>query len=208
MTLTEERRRWLWWGILLEIVIIIWNPIEGVVCVALGAMSHSVALVGFGIDSFVELTSAAIVTWRLAIELRGQDAHRIEHIEENTHRIVGGLLLMLCLYLLIDSVRKLAGWGEAAEESLVGIAITCVSLVLMPLLAWGKLRAADKISSKALRADAFETIACAWLSLTTLVGLGLNSLFGWSWADPVAGLIIVPLLVKEGWEGLQGGHEH
>jgi divalent metal cation (Fe/Co/Zn/Cd) transporter len=94
------------------------------------------------------------------------------------------------------------------KESLVGIAVTAASLVVMPLLGRAKLRCADAIESSALRADAYETIACAWLSGTALVGLGVNALFGWWWADPLAALVLIPLIVREGWEGLSGGSEH
>jgi divalent metal cation (Fe/Co/Zn/Cd) transporter len=103
-------------------------------------------------------------------------------------------------YIVIDAGRRLLGFGAEAQESKLGIALTAVSLVVMPLLGWVKLRAAASLSSGALRADAYETITCAWLSLTTLLGLILNAAFGWWWADPLAALAIVPLALREGLE--------
>ena len=113
------------------------------------------------------------------------------------------MLLALAAYILIDAGRRLAGWGREAEESFVGIALTFISLIVMPLLGWSKLRTARALGSKALRVDASETIACAWLSLTTLGGLVLNAAFGWAWADPLAACVLVPLIVREGLEGLR-----
>jgi len=181
-----------------------WNIVEGVVAVSAGTLSGSVALVGFGIDSFVETASAGVVAWRLNAELRGRSAENAEAMERRASRIAGTLLLALAAYILIDAGRRLAGYGMEATRSLVGIALTAVSLVLMPFLGWAKLRTAAALQSGALRADAFETIACAWLSLTTLAGLVLNAAFGWSWADPLAALVLVPLIVREGIEGLRG----
>jgi len=198
------RARYLRRGVVLEAATILWNIIEGVVAVAAGTLSGSVALVGFGIDSFVETASAAVVGWRLETERRGRTAGSAEAIERRSARIAGSLLLVLAAYILIDAGRRLAGFGSEAAPSRIGIALTGISLILMPFLGWIKLRTAEALGSRALRADAFETIACAWLSLTTLAGLVLNAAFGWSWADPVAALILVPLIVREGIEGLRG----
>lgn len=182
----------------------LWNVIEGVVAVAAGTVSGSVALIGFGIDSFVETASAVVVGWRLDAELRDRSAEANERFERFASRAAGALLLLLAAYIAIDAGRRLLGFGTEARESLVGIILTSISLVVMPFLGWAKLRTATALGSRALRADAYETIACAWLSLTTLVGLVLNASFGWSWADPVAALILVPLIVREGLEGLRG----
>jgi divalent metal cation (Fe/Co/Zn/Cd) transporter len=119
-------------------------------------------------------------------------------------RAAGALLLLLAAYILIDAGRRLLGFGAEAEQSLVGIVLTAISLVVMPVLGWAKLRTARQLGSRALRADAYETIACAWLSLTTLTGLVLNAAFGWWWADPLAALVLVPLIVREGLEGWKG----
>ncbi len=191
-------------GLLLEIATVLWNVVEGVVAVAAGTVSGSVALIGFGIDSFVETASAVVVGWRLNAELRGRSAEASGRIERTASRIAGVLLLLLAAYITIDAGRRLLGFGTEARESLIGILLTSVSLVVMPFLGRAKLRAATALNSRALRADAYETIACAWLSLTTLVGLALNASFGWWWADPLAALCLVPLIVREGLEGLRG----
>src|SRR3990172_1434540 len=113
-------------------------------------------------------------------------------------------LLRLAAYIIVDAGRRLFGFGAEAQESKVGIVLTAISLVVMPLLGWAKLRTATSLRSGALRADAYETITCSWLSLTTLAGLLLNAAFGWWWADPLAALAIVPLAVREGLEGWRG----
>jgi len=192
-------------GVWLEGATVGWNLLEGVVAVSAGALASSVALIGFGIDSFVETASGAVVGWRLWTELIGRgDAERIEQMEHRAGRIAGILLLALAVYIVIDAGRRLLGFGAEARESLVGIVLTAISLIVMPFLGWVKLRTARALQSGALRADAYETIACSWLSLTTLLGLLLNAALGWWWADPFAALIIVPLVVKEGLEGLRG----
>ncbi len=189
-------------GLLLSGATLSWNVLEGVVAVVAGALASSVALIGFGVDSFVETASAAVVGWRLLDELRRRGRERAEAVERKAARIAGTLLLVLALYITVDAGRRLLGFGEQAEESVLGIALTAISLVVMPLLGWAKLKTARALSSRALRADAYETITCAWLSLTTLAGLVLNALFGWWWADPAAALVLVPLIVREGLEGL------
>lgn len=203
-SITTIRRQLIRRGIRLEAAVTAWNLVEGVVAVASGLVARSVALLGFGVDSFIELVSAIVVLWRLVKESRGQSAAEAQRLEERTRRIAGALLLALAAYLTIESGRRLFGHGAEAEKSLLGIALTGLSLIAMPLLGWAKLRTAAALDSGALRADAFETIACAWLSLTTLVGLLLNATLGWAWADPAAALLIVPLLMREGWEGWRG----
>jgi divalent metal cation (Fe/Co/Zn/Cd) transporter len=184
----------------LEWTVIAWNVMEGFIAVAAGLIASSVALLSFGLDSFIELTSAVVVLWRLQAELRSGSPQQAASNEQAAARIAGTLLFGLAAYIVVDAGRRLAGYGEAAEQSLVGIALTAASLVAMPILGWAKLHIADRLGSGALRADSYETIACAWLSLTTLVGLSLNGAFGWAWADPAAALLIVPLVVREGLE--------
>jgi divalent metal cation (Fe/Co/Zn/Cd) transporter len=201
----SERKRLLWRGVRLAWATVGWNLIEGIVAVSAGAMASSVALVGFGVDSFVETASGAVVGWRLRAEMIDRsDRERAEALESRAARIAGTLLLALAAYIVVDAGRRLLGYGAEARESIVGIALTAVSLVAMPLLGWAKLRTAGALGSGALRADAYETITCSWLSLTTLVGLILNAAFGWWWADPLAALAIVPLAVREGLEGWRG----
>jgi divalent metal cation (Fe/Co/Zn/Cd) transporter len=192
-------------GVLFEVVSVGWNLAEGVVAIAAGVPASSVALIGFGIDSFVETASAAVVGWRLRAELAGDpDDEQVERLERSAGRVAGALLLGLAVYIVIDAGRRLLGFGAEARGSLIGIVLTAVSSVVMPLLGVAKLRAARTLSSGAMRADAYETMACAWLSVTTLAGLALNAAFGWWWADPLAALAIVPLVVREGLEGWRG----
>lgn len=192
-------------GVLLEGATVGWNVVEGVIAISAGAIASSVALIGFGVDSFVETASGAVVGWRLRAELNGHaDEERIEHLEQRAGRIAGTLLLGLAVYIVIDAGRRLLGFGAEAQESLVGIALTAISLLVMPFLGWVKLRTSSALRSGALKADAYETIACSWLSLTTLLGLVLNAAFGWWWADPLAALAILPLVVREGLEGFRG----
>lgn len=192
-------------GVRLQAMTVGWNIVEGVVAVSAGIFASSVALMAFGIDSFVETTSGAVVGWRFRSELTGRaDEERAEMLEQRAGRIAGGLLLVLAAYIVIDAGRRLFGFGEEAHESIVGIALTAISLALMPILGWLKLRTASALRSGALRADAYETIACSWLSLATLIGLILNARLGWWWADPMAALVIVPMVVREGLEGWRG----
>jgi divalent metal cation (Fe/Co/Zn/Cd) transporter len=201
---TGSRRILLKRAFALEVITVAWNIVEGLIATIAGALAGSVALVGFGVDSFIETASGVVVGWRFHLELRERSPERTEEIERKASRIAGGLLLALAAYILIEAGRRLAGLGREAEESFIGIALTFISLIVMPLLGWSKLRTARALGSKALRADAYETIACAWLSLTTLGGLVLNAAFGWAWADPLAACVLVPLIVREGLEGLRG----
>jgi divalent metal cation (Fe/Co/Zn/Cd) transporter len=181
-TRAQSRRRFLEKGWRLEIVTVAWNVLEGVIAVAAGTAAASVALFGFGMDSLVETASGVVVGWRLRQELLGRSLAGAEEKERRASRTAGALLLILSVYIVVDAGRRLLGFGEPAEESLIGIVLTAVSLAVMPFLGWAKLKTARELGSAALRADAYETIACAWLSLTTLSGLALNAAFcvrGW-----------------------------
>ena len=191
-------------GLALSILTVCWDLIEGVVALVAGLFSGSVALIGFGVDSFIETASAFIVGWRFAYEMRGRSNEQVERAERIASVTAGVLLLLLAVYLLADSLLRLFGHGREPGTSLAGIVITGASFLVMPVLGWVKLRTASASRSSALRADAYETITCAWLSLTTLAGLGLNALFGWWWADPLAALVLVPLIIREGLEGVRG----
>lgn len=191
-------------GVLLAVLTVCWDLVEGLVAIVAGLASGSVALLGFGVDSFIETASAVIVGTRFAYEMKGVSAERAERAEKVASRIAGILLLLLAVYLLADSVIRLFAGGREPRPSIAGIVITALSLVVMPLLGRAKLKTASAARSPALRADAYETITCAWLSFATLAGLGLNALFGWWWADPLAALILVPLIVREGLEGIRG----
>jgi divalent metal cation (Fe/Co/Zn/Cd) transporter len=181
----------------------VYNAVEAGVAVVFGYWAHSIALVGFGLDSVIELAAASLLLWRLGLEARGAPEHEVEAGERRVGRFVGLTFIALALYVVAQS-----GWillrAKAPDESVVGIVLAAASLVVMPLVSWGKLRAADRIGSRALRAEARETLACSYLSFTLLLGLAANALAGWWWADPVAALLMVPWLVKEGIEGIRG----
>ena len=195
--------RWFRTGLWLVIATMAYNVIEAIVALWSGAEAGSIALVGFGLDSIIECIAAGALLWRLSVEARGADGERIERAERRVHQIVGATFILLALYVTGQAGWTL--WRQAApEESVVGIMLAVASLVIMPLVSWGKLRAAREIGSAALRAEAKETLACSYLSFALLMGLVANAAAGWWWADPVAALLMVPWLVKEGREGLRG----
>ncbi len=192
-------------GAALEVLTVSYNAVEGLVAIAAGLVAGSVALTGFGIDSVIEVTSGVVLWWRLRAEL---GVARVgPAVETRAARWAGVLLLALAVYIAAESGRRLLS-GDRPGESLVGIVLTALSLIVMPLLARAKLRLAASLGSRALRADSHETIVCAWLSATTLLGLGLNALLGWWWADPVAALAMLPLIVREGIEAWRADGHH
>jgi divalent metal cation (Fe/Co/Zn/Cd) transporter len=178
----------------LEYFTIAWNSLEALVALLAGFLAASVALVGFGFDSLIEVTSGAALLWRL---------HRGERAERAALRMVGGCFVALALYIAYDSTHTL--WlREAPRGSMAGIALTAVSVVVMPLLARAKRQVAESLGSGAMRADARQTEFCMYLSAIVLGGLLLNALLGWWWADPLAGLVMVPIIAKEGIDALRG----
>ena len=182
---------------------IAYNIGEGAIAVWFGNAAGSTALVAFGLDSGIECAAAAVLLWRIAVELRGADEERTESAERRAMRFVGGTFIALAIYVAFEAATTL--WNrESPGSSPVGIVLTIVSLLVMPTLSWLKLRNARRIGSKALESEAKETIACAWLSAITLGGLAANAALGWWWADPVAGLAMIPWLIREGVEGLRG----
>jgi divalent metal cation (Fe/Co/Zn/Cd) transporter len=195
-------------GVWLAAATVAWNLAEGAIAVRAGTASRSIALVAFGMDSFIETASSALLGWRLARELRGDNETHTTQVELRTSRMAGGLLLLLAAYILIDAGVRLLGYGAAPRSSTVGIIVAAAALVVMPVLARLKLRAARELGSRALRTDAFESITCAGLSATTLAGLVTNFELGWTWADPLAAVMLVPIIAREGFEaiGLGGGH--
>ena len=195
--------KWLKIAFWLLISTFLYNVIEAVIALFIGYEAESIALVGFGFDSLIEMSASGLMVWRLAVELRGSAPEVIERTEHMVHRFVGWTFFALSAYITYESVTAIFA-QEAPQESLIGIIIAALSLLIMPALAWGKLKAADKLSSPALRAEAKETIACTILSLILLVGLVANATIGWWWADPVAGLVMIPWLIKEGIEGIKG----
>ena len=186
----------------LEALTVSWNVIEAVVAIGAGWLAGSVALVGFGLDSTIETIAAAALYHRLRAEMKGADEEETEAHEKRALRIVGVTFLVLALYILYEAGSML-WFREPPRPSRIGIALAALSLVVMPFLAWAKYRAGEALKSRALIADAKETIACSYLSLTLLVGLGANALWGWWWADPVAALAMLPWVVREGFEALE-----
>lgn len=200
---SEVRGRVVRRALRLEYLTVGWNIVEGVIAVSAALAAGSVALLGFGIDSFVECASGAVLIWRLKAERAGMDAEAVEQLDRRAHKLVALTLFLLAAYVAIDASKTL--WlREKPEPSVVGLALTAVSLLVMMWLARAKRRAAKALQSRALEADAFQTTACWWLSLITFGGIGLNAAFGWWWADPVAAIGMTYFLVSEGREAWKG----
>lgn len=170
----------------LEYLTVGWNVVEGIVAVTAALIAGSVAIFGFGIDSFVECASALVMIWRLRAERdHRMSGERLEAIEYRARRLVAGSLFLLAAYVTFDATQTL--WtGDKPAFSAVGVALLALSIAVMLWLARAKRRLANELGSEALEADAFQTTACWWLSVAALVGVGLNGLFGWWWADPAA----------------------
>src|SRR6266853_6502991 len=184
----------------LEHFTVTWNAVEGLVAVVAGAVAGSISLVGFGIDSFIEVTSGAILLWRMSVDA---DVLLRERNEKRALKVVGVCFVALAAYIAYESVREL-WFAVAPEHSVPGIILACVSLVVMPLLSRAKRKVGRALSSAAMHADAKQTEFCTYLSAVLLAGLMLNAFFGLWWADPAAALIMVPIIAKEGIDGVQG----
>ena len=195
-----ERSKLVTSGRRLEYFTIAYNSLEGLIAVIAGLIAGSIALVGFGFDSLIEVTSGTVLLWRLHADV---DEDRRERIEAISLRIVGICFVVLAIYVTYDSVKSLVR-REAPQESIVGIVLAAVSLIVMPLLVRAKRKVARGINSGALMADSKQTELCTYLSAILLGGLLLNALLGWWWADPVAALVMVPIIVKESIEALRG----
>lgn len=188
-------------ALLIEWILISYNILEALASLIFGIWAGSIALIGFGLDSVIEVTAAGILVWRLS--------HK-GSIEEETVKerkalfVVGVTFFLLAAYILWEAGGML--WrGEKPETTFVGIVIAVLSLVLMPPLAFLKRRIARELGSRALEADSTETLLCAYLSFTLLLGLGMNALGGWGWADPVAALAMIYFILKEGLEAIREG---
>lgn len=184
----------------LEIATVGWNVIEAAVALTAGWLAGSIALIGFGLDSIIEVIAASILIWRLSCEVRcSHPSHAGE--ERVALRVVGATFFGLALYVTFEAASMLLA-RRAPDVSSIGMGLAVCSGTLMPFLAFRKRQVAHRMRSRALAADAMETFICAYLSLTLLVGLGLNALWGWWWADPVAALAMLPLILREGWDAM------
>jgi len=181
---------------LLVAATITYNVVEAVVALWAGRAASSTALIGFGLDSVIEVSSAAAVAWQFS----GRDPEARERV---ALRIIACSFFALAAYVTVESMRALLGSGEA-EHSTVGLVLAAASLAVMPVLSYAQRRAGRELGSRSAVADSRQTLLCTYLSAVLLVGLALNWLFGWSWADPVAALVIAAVAVREGWEAWQG----
>ncbi len=187
-------------GLYLESLTIAWNFLEAVAAIVSGLMAGSVALMGFGLDSMIEMGAGTVLIWRLRSD---SDNGRRERVERISLRMVGVSFFALAAFVTWESVSSLRS-HEVPSRSRLGILVAVASLVVMPLLARAKRRVAAELNSRALHADSRQTSLCAYLSAILLGGLTLNAVFGWWWADPIAGLGMVPLILKEGADAIQG----
>jgi divalent metal cation (Fe/Co/Zn/Cd) transporter len=178
---------------------ITYNVIEAVVAITAGTIASSTALIGFGLDSVIEVSSAAAVAWQFS----ARDHDTREAREKTTLRIIAVSFFALAAYITVESVRSLFGAAEA-DHSPVGLVLAAVSLAVMPGLSYAQRRAGRELGSASAVADSKQTLLCTYLSAVLLVGLGLNSVFDWSWADPIAALVIAAVAVKEGREAWRG----
>lgn len=193
-------------GLLLEAFTIGWNSLEAVVAIGAGLAAGSIALVGFGLDSVIEVAAGATLYWRLRVELGAGAGGASETAERRALYAIGVTFFLLGGYILYEAGKKLYA-HERPEASLVGLALALLSLIVMPALALAKRRVGRAIESRALVADAAETAVCSYLSFALVLGLGLNALVGWWWADPVAALLMLPFVIREGLEALEGARE-
>jgi divalent metal cation (Fe/Co/Zn/Cd) transporter len=181
---------------LLVAATITYNVVEAIVAITAGTIASSTALIGFGLDSVIEVSSAAIVAWQFS-------AHDPETRERTALRVIACSFFALAAYVTFESIRALVGSTEA-DHSTIGIVLASVSLVVMPFLSYAQRRAGRELGSATAVADSKQTLLCTYLSGVLLVGLVVNSLFGWSWADPIAGLIIAAVALKEGRDAWNG----
>jgi len=184
----------------LEYFTIVWNTLEGLIAVGAGVFAGSISLVGFGMDSFIEVTSGVTLLWRMSVDADVESRQRNEKL---SLRIVGSCFIALAIYVTYEALSDLIS-KTASKHSLPGIVLACVSLVAMPLLSRAKRKVGRALGSAAMHADAKQTELCTYLSAILLGGLLLNALWAWWWADPAAALIMSPIIAKEGVQGLRG----
>jgi divalent metal cation (Fe/Co/Zn/Cd) transporter len=206
-TPTSQRSEDVQLALLLTYITLGWMTIEGAASLLLGWVSKSLLLEAFGIDSVVELFSAGVLLWRLRVEAKGNaDGARVENVERRAARLVGYTLYLLVVYVIWNSAYGLfiAHRVTDTHESVWGILIGLVAKIGMPILAGFKLQVAARLNSRALRADAIESITCGYLSIVLMVGLAATWLFGWWWLDSVAAIALIPFLIKEGRAAISG----
>ena len=191
-------------ALILVLAGLLWNLVEAVVSFWAGYRSGSVALLAFGLDSIIELLAGGILVWRLTGDREGPEE---ELAERMARRLVGASFFVLAAYIAIHSGANLLGWLPEPQPSLAGIMIVVASAVVMSALYVGKMRIAARMQSRSLRAEALESLFCDLQDLTILIGLGLNALLSWWWADPVSALVLVPFLIKEGMENFSDDDE-
>ena len=190
-------------GVRVEIVTVAWMSVEAVVAIGAGLLAHSVLLTAFGIDSVIELITGGVLLWRLATEARGGSLERVERAEHHAAWVVGVGLSLLCVYIVAGAAASLLTHSRP-DSSIIGIALASAAVIGMPILAWRKRVIATRLDSAALRGDAACSITCAYMAAALLVGLALNAVFHWWWADNVAALGLLYWLVSEARETLAG----
>ena len=200
VSMTPDRASLVRRGLWLNYLTIAYNSLEAVVAIVAGLLAGSVALISFGFDSVIEVTASGAAQWRLRSDWRHERRERIEHV---TQRIIGWTFLALGAYVAYDSAKTLL-LRESPARSALGVGILALSVVVMPLLARAKRGIAVAMGSRALEAEAQQTSLCAYLSIIALAGVALNAVAGWWWADPVSALVMVPIIAKEGLEGIRG----
>ncbi len=190
-------------ALLLSFATVGYNLIEGIAAVSVGVVTNSSALLGFGLDSFIESLSGSVMIWRFGKSRTEADEERVE---QKAQKLVAYTFFILGAYVLFDASKQLLTHQEP-EKSLFGIVVALLSLFIMPALTLAKYRTGKQLKSKSLIADSKQTLACVIMSVTLLFGVGLNYVFGFWWADPVAGIAIAILLFHEGKEALEGEEE-
>jgi divalent metal cation (Fe/Co/Zn/Cd) transporter len=206
MSVQADRASHVRTGVWVEVFTVLWMIVEAAVSIGAGVFAGSALLTAFGIDSVIELVSGAILLWRLWGEVRGEGTEQVERAERRAVWVVAISLALLCLYVLVTSIYGLVTHARP-EGSLVGIVITAAAVVVMPLLGVTKRRLAARLDSGALRGDAASSFTCGYMAVTVLLGVGLNALFHWWWAEDVAALVFLFWLVGETREAFEEARE-
>jgi len=180
---------------------LLYNVGEGIIAIGSGIVAGSIALVGFGLDSFIEVFAAGVLLWNFGNLISGEEGH--ERTARRVEAAIGVTFFALAAYITAEAVFILAG-GSEPRESLVGIGLAVASLIIMPALGLSKRNCARRLCVSALERESVETLVCSYLSITLVLGLVLNAAWGLWWADPIAALAMVPYVLKEGWEAWQG----